>query len=277
MNIQAIDWNEVWKNQRTREYDDGQNKAYWDGRAQSFHSVADGGPYVSQFLDIVQPEPDCRVLDVGCAAGTLAVPLASRVQQVTALDISPLMLDGLQSTCRQRGIQNIHTVQASWTDDWDRLNIEPHEVAIASRSLIVPDLRQAIEKLNRFATRRVCISTPVGVGPLDPVMFQAIGRLCKFGPDYIYVYNLLYQMGVQAHVSFISYQEDRTYQNHDEAFRALQRKVGDLLPQEETALHNYVQRSFICRDGRLIRREPLTICWAVMWWTPSPQRRIADF
>lgn len=277
MNIQAINWNEVWKTQRTRVYDDGQSQAYWDSRARSFALATDGGPYVSRFLDIVRPEPEWRVLDVGCAAGTLAVPLASRVRQVTALDISPVMLDCLRSSCQQGGIQNIQPVQASWTDDWDRLAIEPHDVAIASRSLIVPDLRQSLEKLNRFAMRRVCISTPVGPGPMDLAMFKAIGRRSPFGADYIYVYNVLYQMGQQAHVDFISYQDDRSYQDTDEVFKGLQRKIGDLLPQEEQALSDYIRASFACRDGRWYRREPLTICWAVMWWTPRHKRQEVDF
>ena len=99
-------------------------------------------------------------------------------------------------------------------------------------------------------------------------MFKAIGRKSHFGADYIYVYNVLYQMGAQAHVSFISYQEDRSYQDLDEAFRASQSKIGDLLPQEEKALHEYVRSNFVCRNGRFYRREPLIICWAVMWWTP---------
>lgn len=277
MDIQAIDWNEVWKKKRTRVYDDGQNQTYWDGRAPSFALATDGGPYVAKFLEVLKPEPDWRILDVGCAAGTLAVPLASRVCQVTALDISPIMLDCLQSTCLKRGIQNIRPVQASWTDDWDLLPIEPHDVAIASRSLIVPDLRESLEKLDRFATRRVCITTPVGSGSMDPAMFKAIGRRSPFDADYIYVYNLLYQMGAQAHVSFISYQEDRSYQDLDEAFRALQSKVWNLLPQEEKALRDYIRRSFVCRADRFYRRDPLTICWAAMWWTPLHQRKSLDF
>ncbi len=269
MDIQAIDWNEVWKNRQTRVYDDEQNQAYWDGRARSFALTTDGGDYVARFLEVVKPEPEYRVLDVGCAAGTLAVQLASRVHQVTALDISPMMLDRLQATCKQRGIQNIQPVQASWTDDWDRLAIEPHDVVIASRSLIVPDLRQAIEKLNRYAIRRVCISTPVGVGPLDPVMFQAIGRPCNFGADYIYVYNLLYQLGINANLHFIAYQENRTYQDKDAVVTAMRHRIGELLPQEERALQEYVDRTFVCREGTWQRVEPHIIRWAVMWWSPQ--------
>lgn len=69
--------------------------------------------------------------------------------------------------------------------DWRELDIKPHEVVIASRSLIVPDLRGAIETLNRFALQRAYISVPAGAGPFDPDLLQAIGRPCRWGPDYI--------------------------------------------------------------------------------------------
>lgn len=266
MDIRTIDWNGVWKKQQSGIRDEGRDRAYWDNRAPLFAEAAEGGPYVERFLELMDPEPHWRVLDVGCASGTLAVPLSSRVRQVTALDISPVMLDCLQARCRQRRIENVHPVQASWADDWHRLGLEPHEVVVASRSLIVPDLRQAVDKLNRFAQRRVCISTPVGCGPLDPALFRAIGRTRNCGPDYIYVYNLLYQMGLQANVQFISYREGKTYRDRQAVFAAMQDKVGALLPQEEKALHEYVERTFVCQDGRWRRRVPHTITWAVMWW-----------
>lgn len=266
MDIRTIDWNDVWKKRQSRVCDDDRDRAYWNKRATTFATTAYCGPYVERFVDIVNPEPHWRVLDIGCASGTLAVPLAGRVRQVTALDISPVMLGCLEATCRRQGIANIRPVQASWTDDWDRLAIEPHEVAIASRSLIVPDLRQAVEKLNRFATRRVCISTPVGSGPLDPGLFRAIGRPGHFGADFIYVYNLLYQMGLHANLQFINYPEHRTYEDKAAVLAAMRDRIGELLPQEEKAMREYVDRTFVCREGRWERVEPRIIRWAVMWW-----------
>jgi hypothetical protein len=180
------------------------------------------------------------------------------------------MLDCLQSTCRERGIDNIRTVNAAWLDDWDQAGITPHEVAIASRSLVVSDLRAAIETLNRFATRRVYLSTPAGAGPLDRAMFRAVGRPFNFGADYIYVYNLLYQMGLHANLRFINYREDRSYPDKEAVLDSLRGKIGALLPQEEKALHGYVEQSFVCREGRWRRAEARTISWAVMWWDRQP-------
>lgn len=271
MDICAVDWNKVWKDMKNRPFEGDRAADYWNSRAPAFAQDSLTSPYVEQFMRLLSLEPGWRVLDVGCAAGTLAIPLAPRVRQVTGIDISPAMLDGLRSACHRYGVDNVRAVNASWTDDWNAAEIMPHEVAIASRSLIVPDLRNAIERLNRFATRRVYISTPVGDGPLDHAMFRAIGRQCRFGADYIYVYNLLYQMGMQANLSFITYRENKSYSGKEHVFTSMQSRIGDLLPQEETALREYIDRSYVCREDRWRRAAPLIIRWAVMWWDRGEQ------
>jgi SAM-dependent methyltransferase len=271
MDICAVDWNKVWKDMKSRPYEADRVVDYWDSRAPVFAQESNTSPYVEQFMRLLSLEAGWRVLDVGCAAGTLALPLAPRVRQVTGIDISPAMLQGLRSACRRHGLDNVRAVNASWTDDWEAADIIPHEVAIASRSLIVPDLRAAIERLNRFATRRVYISTPVGDGPLDHAMFRAIGRSCRFGADYIYVYNLLYQMGLHASLNFITYRENKSYPDKETVFSAMQSRIGDLLPQEETALREYIDQFYVRREDRWRRAVPLVIRWAVMWWDCGEQ------
>lgn len=271
MDLPLIDWNEIWRKQQPRTFDEERNRSYWNKRAKTFSRPENVSPYVDRFLNLLQPEPHWRVLDVGCAAGTLAVPLASRVCQVTGLDISPHMLAALQETCRAQNIQNIRPVEASWNDDWQSLGIEPHEVVIASRSVIVPDLRQAIVKLNRFATSKVCIAIPVGTGPFDPLLLRAIGRPSRCGADYICVVNLLYQMGLRASLNFITYEEESGYQDEAEAFRAHQRRLGELTADEEQALRQYLRTGYIRRDGRWQRADPLRVSWAVLAWSPVPE------
>jgi 2-polyprenyl-3-methyl-5-hydroxy-6-metoxy-1,4-benzoquinol methylase len=79
-----IDWNDVWRQKRALARD----PAFWDKRAPEFTRHAGRGDYVGQFISIMKPQPTWRVLDIGSAAGTLAVPLAPRVKAVTAIDSS---------------------------------------------------------------------------------------------------------------------------------------------------------------------------------------------
>lgn len=270
MDIRTIDWNEVWQDLKNGHLETEQAAHYWNRRATDFLQVDATSPYVEQFLQLLSLQPHWQVLDVGCAAGTLALPLASRVRQVTGLDISQAMLDGLRNSCQRQAIDNIRTVQASWSDDWATAGIEQHEVAIASRSLVVNDLRAAIERLNRFASRRVYLSTPVADGPLDRNLFKAVGRPFRCGADYIVVYNLLYQMGLHATLHFITYREDKIYSGRAAVFHSLSNKIGNLRPAEEMALHSYIDRFYVHRPDGWQRATPRLIRWAVMEWEIEP-------
>ena len=69
------------------------------------------------------------------------------------------------------------TIHADWDDDWSAAGAAVADVAIASRSLDVRDLRAALHKLEAFARRRVCVSLPAD-GLLYPQLLahEAVGR-----------------------------------------------------------------------------------------------------
>lgn len=262
----SIDWNDVWKQFRSNRRDSTHDPEFWNKRASSFSRHASGSDYVRQFIDIMKPDAGWSVLDVGCAAGTLAVPLSSMVGAVTALDPSKVMLSLLDERCLQQGITNIRRVNGRWEDDWDALDIGVHDAAIASRSLITDDLRAAILKLESHAGKRVYLSTMVDDGPRDRRIVEAVGR--EFGPraDYIIVYNLLRQMGRYANVAFTVNKEENRFKNVADAAHSLQWMVEDMTPEEETRLTRHLQ-TVLVRDSEGWKL-PYTrvVRWAVLWW-----------
>jgi len=149
----VAEWKEDWKrNERHR------SPEFWNQRAPSFAKHVSESDYSVQFLQIMRPEKDWTVIDVGAGAGTLAVPLASKVRHVTALDFSAVMLDLLRAECERSGIKNVMPVFASWEDDWSLVGVCKHDFAVASRSMTVENPRAALEKLNAIAARRVRIA-----------------------------------------------------------------------------------------------------------------------
>jgi len=265
--ISEIDWNGLIKrirDKRPKKNEPGQY--YWDKRAAPFVDHAGKTTYPDAFLKIMEPQPEWTVLDMGCGGGTLALPLAERVKQVTAIDYSNRMLEMLREEIKRRGIKNINTIKASWDDDWGKMNIGLHDVAIASRSLSVDDLYGAVEKLNNAVRRRVYISTIVGDGPYDRRIFDAIGRELIPSVDYIYIYTLLYQTGIQASSSFIPEESSRTFYDPGEARKYFRWMLNDMTGREASALDVYIRDNTIMKDGKRVFEYKKAFKWAVIWW-----------
>jgi SAM-dependent methyltransferase len=266
MNIQAIDWNDVWKKARAQRSSPLQDSYSWNKRAPGFAAISIKTGYAEAFLKIVNPKKSWTVFDMACGAGTLAIPFARYVKSVTAVDFSEKMLEILQERCSQAGIANIRTIEARWEDDWDNVGIGRHDIAIASRSLAVDDLRHSIAKLNNIARKRVYISTIVDDGPHDRRIFEAVGREFDPGPDYIYNYNLLYSMGIYANVNFIIEDNRKTYGSHIEAIDSVRWMLGDIRSDEEEKLKDYFDRHLIFKEGQWMMDHHKTVRWAVIWW-----------
>jgi SAM-dependent methyltransferase len=266
VNIKTIDWNDAWKEARAQCNFQIHDSTCWNKRAPGFAEISMKTGYAEAFLKIMNPKKNWSIFDMACGAGTLAIPFAGHVKSVTAVDFSDKMLEILQERCRQAGITNVRTIEASWEDNWNKAGIGRHDVAIASRSLVVDDLRHGITKLNNIARKRVYISTIVDDGPHDRRIYEAVGRELDPGPDYIYNYNLLYSMGIYANVNFIIEDNHKTYGSHAEAIDSVRWMLNNITSEEEKKLEDYFDRHLIFSAGRWMMDHRRTIRWAVIWW-----------
>ena len=212
-------------------------------------------------------KPEWTVLDMACGGGTLAIPLAQRVKHVTAVDFSPNMLAIVNRRCRGKGITNVATIQGRWEDDWESLGICSHDIAIASRSLIGDDVAQLIRKLHGAAKRAVYVSTLVGDGPFDRRLFEATGRHFKVGQDYIYYYNLLYEMGLRASVAFVREEHRNKWRSHEEALEDQRWMFHEMTGDEEQKVSAYLKEHLVRTDGGWELPYSRDCYWAVMWWS----------
>lgn len=78
---------------------------------------------VAGILNLLNPAPGARILDLCCGQGRHAVPLAQAGYQVVGLDRSPYMLEQAQRAMREAGIQ-VHWVQGDmrwlpWNEQFD--------------------------------------------------------------------------------------------------------------------------------------------------------------
>ena len=262
-----IDWGRIWRDSRNKRSCRNKGRKDWDRKAPSFARRNMRSSYIERLLEFVAPEPEETVLDVGSGPGTLAVPLAARARMVTAIDYSAGMLEELRAEAGRQSLSNIVTVQASWEDDWQKIDVAYHDIAVASRSLSVDDLQGALTKLDKWALKRVVITDRVGAGPFDPEIFAAIGRDFDPGPDYIITVNMLYRMGINARVDYIPAEYSDSYATREEAIDSCLWMLDEMNPGERKRFEDYMDVRLVSLDDgtwRLPRRHDPK--WAVISW-----------
>lgn len=263
-----IDWNLLWKNSRNQKSWRSKNATEWDKKANSFSSRSKKSKYVPSILERLPLGPDVSILDIGCGPGTLALPLSSKVRSVTAFDYSQQMIALLDDQIREQRITNIRSLCCSWEDDWETFAIEPADIAIASRSMSVPDLHAALQKINRYSRRYVFITDRIAPGPFDPEAFIALGRDFQSGPDYIYTVNMLYSMHIHPNIEVLELEGDITYDNLDEVYTSYRWMFHDISKSEEQQLHQYL-KDHLTRDketGTYTLHRSHPVRWALIWW-----------
>jgi len=262
-----IDWTTLRANALARKGWQEKGPDEWDKKARSFAGRNKSTAYVELILSQLPLDPSLTVLDVGSGPGTLAIPLARRVRAVTAIDFSRGMLNTLDELAREEKITNIRTVQCAWEDDWQGKGLQPHDLAIASRSMGVKDLNAALAKINSYGSRYIFLTDRIGSTPFEDAAFQALGRSFTPGPDYIYTLNVLYSMGIHPNVKILNLERDITYPSMAEAIKSYSWMFHDLTPAENLALEKYITGKIIHAEGdKITVRRDSPPRWALIWW-----------
>ena len=114
------DWNEVWKcRQKQHELskisDDSSHN--WNKKENAERYDANSrGEYDARIrltLDGLDVDTNSRVLDIGAGPGTLAIPLAPRVKEITAVEPGAGMVAILRERAAKEGITNISCIGAT--------------------------------------------------------------------------------------------------------------------------------------------------------------------
>lgn len=130
-------------------------------------------------------------------------------------------------------------------------------------------MRQAMTKLNNQARLRVYTTHLVSSSFVSPTIQRALGREVIELPNYIYALNVLYQMGICAHVDFIRgqncQQDNSTWERFAENVRW---SMGDISDEERERLYRWYQQ----QDASALA--PASRDWALIWWDSIPQKAL---
>jgi SAM-dependent methyltransferase len=282
MDFNAIDWNSMWQAESNRSpWNKTSPEELWNKRAESFSKritrVVEGkegldkDDYISKMLDRIEIKPEWSVLDIGCGPGTLAIPLAKKAGNITALDVSSEMLKHLKNNADKSGLNNITYLNSSWQKAFAENKVGEHDVVVASRSIMSGDMKEAITGFNAIARQAVYLTLPVIHLPFDWEVYKAIGRSGKKHAPYIYFYNLLYQMGILANAEILRSRVNVRFPGVEAAIEDLQWRTEPFTDDEIIKLKAFLKIKFAeQKDFPVFTFEGYSK-WALIWWRKEDQ------
>jgi SAM-dependent methyltransferase len=195
------------------------DSSYWDRRAPTF--ARSTRARVDGFLDVMAPHLAARktLIDVGAGAGRHALPLAERLEWVTAVEPS----EGMLSQMPPR--DNITVVASNWED----AAVAPADLVICCHVMYgIEEPIPFITKMGRSARDRVFIMMREGpmIHPAAVVRERMLGGEDPRVPRFSDLFMLLMQIGIAPNVNFIRYPIVQRYADIDEALADCRAMIG---------------------------------------------------
>ena len=258
-NLDALDFAELYKKQMKSSTFKSKSSQDWDKRANSMNINVHKSIYTKTFIDKIDTTNASSILDVGCGPGNISLAISSKLSKIYALDYSEGMLACVEDNCKLNNINNISTIHKSWDDNWD--DVPKADIVVASRSMEVKDIKDALIKLNSKANKRVYLTTKVGGSFIDTQILNQLEREIYPRPDYIYLVNVLHSMGIFAKVDFILSENTKFENSNKEEFiQRVSWSLGELSNEEKLVLENYFETTY------KYKKTPNYIKWALISW-----------
>lgn len=273
--LKDIDWNEVWKSQmkQSRESSPGRDCArIWESRESAlrfWNMCRQERSRIDKTVWETDITAASRVLDIGAGPGTLAIPFAEKASHVTAVEPAEGMASVMREKMAEYGVSNIDIVQKRWEDvDVEEDLQPPYDVVIASFSLGMPDIRAAIEKMQKASSRYVYLYHFAGETSWDrqwkELWPRLHGRPYRPGPKSDVLYNVLYQMGIYPHIRTFRLEHNQPYASLDEAVLALAPQAQAETEEQKAVLREYLRGALQEENGTLVM--PGLSVRVKMWW-----------
>ena len=254
------------------------SQAYWNKRAATFARDATI-EYERWLLDLLVLEHGDEVLDMGCATGTLAVPLARAGHRVHGCDFAEAMLAILDERATADKLP-ITSHLLAWEDDWQEAGLGENsvDVAFASRSLMSGNVFSAVRKLDAAARSRAAVVVPDSLLPSrDPRLLTYLGRSARHPRVVREVTRALTSLGrIPVFATTRTFRPMR-FSSFDEARSDLRRLAGPkpFTAREQRLFDAYAAQHFVheapadpseATEGHWVLDYPLPVTWVFIGW-----------
>jgi hypothetical protein len=256
--MDGIDWVERWKrvvNAHEGDSTPPPGPGYWDRRAKSFARTTHGR---LELLSVVEPyiSPRKTLIDVGAGTGRHSVPLAARLEWVTAVEPS----EGMRSHIPP--LNNLTVVASTWED----AEVAPADLVICAHVMYgVKEPVPFITKLVAAARERVFVMMRESRA-VHPAVRVRERLIADSGPRELRfneLFMLLSQMGIAPDVTFLSYPFVVHYADMEEAVEDCRAFVGQ--GWDDKAGRAILEELLQHDDGGLVFDGGMTLTGVAHW------------
>lgn len=264
-----------------RRLSDAAERAFWKrfmaGRA-GYRPDPEAALILAELKRLLAGHRRDSALEIGPGWGNYTVELARWFGSLTCVDLSPDVLRYIRQLAVSESCGPIRTVCSSW----EQYAAGPPVNVVFGYNCFyrMRDLKVCIRKMNQSATD-LCVMgmSTVELPPAYAAFRQQLGLDCRHSPvDYMIIYNLLYQMGLEADVRIIRFNEHVNYRTWQDVLLGETAQLTDPAealqkhrPEIERMLRPYFAEQ---PDGSY---KGTRVCRGhLMSWTPAELRPRSD-
>lgn len=247
-----------------RALDDAVESKFWKDLAPKYddrQTLYDYAPETfEKLLNIIGKNK--TVIEIGCGTGKFTLPMAKYSKKILAIDFSEHMLSVIKGKIQNNDISNIVTKQGKWED----VNINDVDAVFNINAIYrMWNIKDALLKMNAKAKETVVLVWTLQRSKFDSVFMQMGISGVKTNSDYIYIQNILYDLGIDANIEFLKITKPIVYQSKEGIYKDLKKDAQDLNLDYEI-FSDILDRNIIKKNNCYIYNAKLKV--AFIHWKP---------
>ncbi|MBX4148645.1 class I SAM-dependent methyltransferase [Paenibacillus sp. FSL W7-1279] len=257
------DWN---GNLPERMSDDAKEESFWEGFIPKKTDALDdyAADIRRELLQFIEPTDD--VLEIGPGWGNYTFAAADKASSLVCVDSSRSVLNHLKKDTKRQGHQNIRFIHSKWEDSVPK---KQFDVVFGINCYYrMQEIDRALLNMNNSSKRWAIIG--LTTGPEKPHLWeihQELGYKVKFQRrDYIYLTNLLYELGIDVNCKIVNLERIYRYENEEQL---LKDNLGVILEANyDRKATEKILRQFVTEEnGILLYKHRFKA--ALLYWRPE--------